>query len=180
MGRCKGKTANGHRCMRQLPGANGYCSQHREQRTLGEAILLGVGAFAGHALVPGLGGAVGGALGAKVLQALADEPTRKPRVFVSFDFDNDQALKHLLVGQTQRGDVAFQDRRRLVEGGGAGTQLAGEGPPWNPPQRFGRRAAWPQDPLRARRSGRVQDRQGGACADSPVVVEVRQRLPARS
>lgn len=108
MGRCKGKTASGHRCMRQLPGASGYCSQHREQRTLGEAIVLGAGALAGHALVPGLGGAIGGALGAKLLQVLADEPTRKPRVFVSFDFDNDQALKHLLVGQTQRGDVAFQ------------------------------------------------------------------------
>jgi len=108
MGRCKGKIANGHHCMRQLPGISGYCSQHREQRTLGEAILLGVGALAGHALVPGVGGAVGGALGAKVLQALADEPLRKPRVFVSFDFDNDQGLKHLLVGQTQRGDVAFQ------------------------------------------------------------------------
>lgn len=108
MGQCKGKAANGHRCMRQLPGVAGYCNQHRDQRTLDEAIVLGMGALAGHALVPGLGGAVGGALGAKVLQALADEPTRKPRVFVSFDFDNDQSLKHLLVGQTQRGDVAFQ------------------------------------------------------------------------
>ncbi|WP_423600879.1 hypothetical protein [Roseateles sp. MS654] len=60
--------AQSHRCMRQLPGAAGYCSQHRYQRTLGEAIVLGMGALAGHALVPGLGGAVGGALGAKVLQ----------------------------------------------------------------------------------------------------------------
>lgn len=94
--------------MRQLPGSTGYCTQHHEQRKLGEAVVLGVGALAGHALAPGLGGALGGALGAKLLQVLADEPRRKPRVFVSFDFDNDRALKHLLVGQTQRGDVGFQ------------------------------------------------------------------------
>ncbi|WP_337242154.1 TIR domain-containing protein, partial [Proteus faecis] len=33
--------------------------------------------------------------------------TRPPRVFVSFDFDNDQQLKHLLIGQTRRKDLPF-------------------------------------------------------------------------
>jgi hypothetical protein len=32
---------------------------------------------------------------------------QKKRVFVSFDFDNDQNLKHLLVGQSQNKDVPF-------------------------------------------------------------------------
>lgn len=58
--------------------------------------------------MPGVGGAVGGALAANLLRWLF-EPGRpeKPRVFVSFDFDNDQQLKHLLIGQTRCRDLPF-------------------------------------------------------------------------
>lgn len=108
MGRCKGKNRDGQRCLRQLSGDERYCLQHREQESLGEALVLGAGALVGHTLAPGFGGAVGGALGAKLLRLIFTEPSRTPRVFVSFDFDNDQGLKHLLVGQTRRGDASFE------------------------------------------------------------------------
>lgn len=32
----------------------------------------------------------------------------KPRVFVSFDYDNDEGLKHLLVGQAKNPDSPFE------------------------------------------------------------------------
>jgi hypothetical protein len=67
-----------------------------------------VGALAGHLLAPGLGGVIAGAAGAKIFSWLAQpSKTNRARVFVSFDFDNDQGLKHLLIGQTQRKTVPF-------------------------------------------------------------------------
>lgn len=59
-------------------------------------------------LVPGVGGAIAGAAAGKFISWLAEsDGTRPPRVFVSFDFDNDQHLKHLLVGQTKRQNLPF-------------------------------------------------------------------------
>jgi hypothetical protein len=72
------------------------------------AIVSGLGMLAGTLVAPGVGGAIGGVLAANLLRKLL-EPARptKPRVFVSFDFDNDQQLKHLLIGQTKRSDLPF-------------------------------------------------------------------------
>lgn len=108
MARCKGANKDGSRCKRLVANDCVYCAQHEEQQSFGELLVLGAGAVLGHAVAPGVGGAVGGAIAAKVISSLFDEPRRKPRVFVSFDFDNDKGLKHLLVGQTQRGDAPFE------------------------------------------------------------------------
>ncbi|GKT19920.1 TIR domain-containing protein [Acidovorax sp. SUPP2522] len=51
---------------------------------------------------------VAGAAASKFFSWLAEsDGTRPPRVFVSFDFDNDQQLKHLLIGQTKRKNLQF-------------------------------------------------------------------------
>lgn len=108
MARCKGKNRNGQQCLRASLANTSYCKQHADQGLLRDSTLLGLGALAGHLFAPGLGGAIAGAAGAKILSWLA-QPTKtsKARVFVSFDFDNDQGLKHLLIGQTQRKTVPF-------------------------------------------------------------------------
>ena len=62
----------------------------------------------GHMMSPGLGGAIAGAAVSKFVSWLAEsDGMRPPRVFVSFDFDNDQRLKHLLIGQTKRKNLPF-------------------------------------------------------------------------
>jgi MTH538 TIR-like domain (DUF1863) len=68
---------------------------------------MALGAIAGHALAPGLGGLIGGALAAKGAEWLFAPDKSVRKVFVSFDFDNDQGLKHLLVGQAQNPDSPF-------------------------------------------------------------------------
>lgn len=59
-------------------------------------------------VAPGVGGAIAGAVASKFFSWLVEsDGTRPPRVFVSFDFDNDQQLKHLLIGQTKRQNLPF-------------------------------------------------------------------------
>jgi len=82
---------------------------HRGHVSGGEAIAVGLGAAVGHALVPGLGGALlGGFAGRAVRSLMADSARKKPRVFVSFDFDNDLALKHFVLGQAKLPDSPFE------------------------------------------------------------------------
>lgn len=106
--RCQGKSRLGSQCRLDAVGGGAYCRHHRQQGVSGLAFASGLGALVGNFLVPGAGGAVGGAL-LGGLAKLLSEPGRpkNPRVFVSFDFDNDQQLKHLLVGQTKRSDLPF-------------------------------------------------------------------------
>jgi nucleoside 2-deoxyribosyltransferase len=59
-------------------------------------------------VAPGVGGAVAGAAAGKFFSWLIEsDGSKPPRVFVSFDFDNDQQLKHLLIGQTKRQNLPF-------------------------------------------------------------------------
>lgn len=63
----------------------------------------------GHALVPGLGGALlGGASGALARRIYKESRVSKKKVFVSFDFDNDRALKDFIIGQARLADSPFE------------------------------------------------------------------------
>jgi hypothetical protein len=108
MRQCKGKTKGGSRCRRHVPAGHYYCPTHASQASARDVLVTGLGAVAGAVLVPGVGGALGGAAAANLLDWLLNAlDGRPPKVFVSFDFDNDQQLKHLLIGQTKRGDLPF-------------------------------------------------------------------------
>ncbi len=113
MAQCAGKNKKGHRCLRSVYGADTYCNSHGNQDTsfANSILTMGAGALIGGALGSVVGGPMGGAVGAKVLSwMLAPDkpPASKKKVFVSFDFDNDQALKHLLVGQAQNPASKFE------------------------------------------------------------------------
>lgn len=108
MGRCKGKNQRDQRCLRPAAAGSDFCASHASQGFIKDALTYGIGAIAGHMVAPGLGGAIGGAATSKFFTwLLKSDGTRPPRVFVSFDFDNDQKLKHLLIGQTMRQDLPF-------------------------------------------------------------------------
>lgn len=108
MARCKGKNQRDQRCLRPATVGSDYCASHASQGFIKDALTYGVGAILGNMLAPGFGGAIGGAATSKVFTwLLKSDGTRPPRVFVSFDFDNDQQLKHLLIGQTKRQNLPF-------------------------------------------------------------------------
>lgn len=108
MVRCKGKNRRDQRCLRPATVGSDYCAPHASQGLIEEALTYGVGAFLGNLVAPGLGGAIGGAATSKFFTwLLKSDGTHPPRVFVSFDFDNDQQLKHLLIGQTRRQNMPF-------------------------------------------------------------------------
>lgn len=70
-------------------------------------MAVGAGALVGNALMPGLGGAILGGLIGSLLDVSNNSTSAKTRVFVSFDFDNDQALKHFVLGQTKHPGQRF-------------------------------------------------------------------------
>lgn len=109
MQRCASQTKSGRRCLnRPLPGED-HCATHQGHVSRGEVVAVGVGAAIGHALVPGLGGALlGGFAGRAIRSLITDSAKKKPRVFVSFDFDNDLALKNFVLGQAKLADSPFE------------------------------------------------------------------------
>lgn len=68
-----------------------------------------LGAAAAVAAVPTFGALlVGGAAGAIVRRIYKESTVTKKRVFISFDFDNDRALKDFILGQSKLNDSPFE------------------------------------------------------------------------
>jgi hypothetical protein len=61
-------------------------------------------------MLPGLGGVAGGALSGWIVDKLIRNggEMAKKRAFVSFDFDNDKALKTFIIGQAMLADSPFE------------------------------------------------------------------------
>ena len=109
MSRCVAKTRAGPRCLNMATDGAEYCSRHSDQTSFGEFASTVGGALLGNALAPGLGGLVfGGFAGRFIRNIFKEQEMAKKRVFVSFDFDNDQTLKHFIVGQSRLADSPFE------------------------------------------------------------------------
>lgn len=109
MTRCAATNKSGKRC---LNGAKYglYCAAHRAHHDSSDAIAAIAGGIVGAVLVAPAIVPIGvGALAGKLIKDIFQEsPVAKKRVFVSFDFDNDQSLKHLVIGQTRNPDLDFE------------------------------------------------------------------------
>lgn len=108
MKRCSAKTKFGRRCLNFSLPYNDFCAVHKSSISTGEAIAVAAGAIVGNAVLPGVGGVLGGLASRKVRAFLKEGAMAKTRVFVSFDFDNDRALKDLILGQAKLGDSPFE------------------------------------------------------------------------
>lgn len=108
MKRCNAKTKSGRRCLNLSLPYNDFCAVHKSRISAGEAIAVAAGAVVGNAFLPGVGGVLGGLAGRKVRAFLKEEAMSKTRVFVSFDYDNDRALKDLILGQARLADSPFE------------------------------------------------------------------------
>jgi hypothetical protein len=109
MRRCAARTRSGRRCLNHPRHGTDFCVVHRTEVSGSAAVAAGLGALIGNALLPGLGGAVlGGLAGTLVRAQYLEGKMAKPRVFVSFDFDNDRALKDFILGQARLADSPFE------------------------------------------------------------------------
>lgn len=108
MRRCEARTKTGHRCLNNATNGD-YCAVHRGYVLSDELLAVGLGAFVGNAVLPGVGGALlGGVAGSVARSLLKGESMTKKRVFVSFDFENDRALKDFIIGQSKHADSPFE------------------------------------------------------------------------
>jgi len=103
---CRGRRKDGARCRKVVRGDSHYCAIHSNQEKKPSKWPIAIGAAVGHAIAPGIGGAL---TGAAVGWAFTEEKKMsKKRVFVSFDYDHDAALKEFLVGQAKNSDSPFE------------------------------------------------------------------------
>lgn len=109
MDRCEAITKAGRRCRNHASAGSDFCARHaNEVSPSGIGVAL-VGAALGHAIFPGVGGAVlGSAAGTIARRLYKTSCAQKKRVFVSFDFDNDRALKAFILGQAKLPDSPFE------------------------------------------------------------------------
>jgi len=108
MALCKGVRKDGRSCSNVAMDGNKYCWRHEEQGDHQDIAISGVGATIGHLLMPGLGGILLGASTAYVSsRLLIGGHMVKKRVFVSFDFDEDRALKEFIIQQARSSDSPF-------------------------------------------------------------------------
>lgn len=108
MKRCVAITKSGRRCLNAAQ--HGQCCRiHKNESFLGDGLAVLAGAIVANAIAPGLGSAILGGLTGKVAREISQEKSvGKKRVFVSFDFDNDRALKHFILGQTKHPNSNFE------------------------------------------------------------------------
>lgn len=109
MTRCSATTLSGNQCLNEAKYGL-YCARHKAHHDSSDAIAAIAGGIAGAVLVAPAAIPIGlGALAGKLIKDVFQEkPVAKKRVFVSFDFDNDQSLKHLIIGQTKNPDLDFE------------------------------------------------------------------------
>ena len=109
MRRCEANTKSGRRCLNAARPGGDYCRTHDGQVSDGSVAAAAIGALVGHAVLPGIGGALlGGATASIARQFLRESRVSKKKVFVSFDFDNDRVLKDFIIGQARLADSPFE------------------------------------------------------------------------
>lgn len=109
MRRCEAITKSGRRCLNAARLGGDYCRTHDGQVSDGSVAAAAIGTLVGHAVLPGIGGALlGGATASIARQFLREIRVSKKKVFVSFDFDNDRVLKDFIIGQARLADSPFE------------------------------------------------------------------------
>ena len=109
MRQCEATTKSGKRCLNVARPGSDYCRTHDGQVSDGSVAAVAIGALVGHAVLPGIGGALLGSATASIArQFYRKSLVSKKKVFVSFDFDNDRVLKDFIIGQARLADSPFE------------------------------------------------------------------------
>lgn len=109
MRRCEASTKSGRQCLNAARLGSDFCRTHDGEMSDGSVAAAAIGALVGHAVLPGIGGALlGGATASIARQFFRESRVSKKKVFVSFDFDNDRVLKDFIIGQARLADSPFE------------------------------------------------------------------------
>lgn len=109
LNRCEALTKTGKRCLNRAVEGGDYCRVHETTVSDTGVATAILGAMIGNALLPGLGGALLGSVSATAARRTYKESrVNKKKVFISFDFDNDRALKDFIIGQARLPDSPFE------------------------------------------------------------------------
>jgi hypothetical protein len=106
MGQCQAKNKTGRRCRHLARPGSIFCPVHKDNVDWSRVGATAAGAAAGSIAGP-IGTVVGGAIGYLVPSAFRENAMKKTKVFVSFDFDNDRALRDFIIGQAKLEDSPF-------------------------------------------------------------------------
>ena len=109
MSLCVGIKKDGTRCSVICPSEDRFCRHHKSQEYWGDISSFGIGALLSQLIAPGLGPAVIGGVSYLFGERFLGEMlmSTKKRVFVSFDFDEDRALKDFIIQQARNPDSPF-------------------------------------------------------------------------
>jgi hypothetical protein len=109
MDRCEATTKAGRRCRNNARSGSDFCAAHADKVSGSGLEAALVGAAIGVAAIPTFGALlIGGAAGLIARHIFKENSVQKKRVFVSFDFDNDRALKDFILGQAKLNDSPFE------------------------------------------------------------------------
>lgn len=107
--RCKATTKQGRPCRNAASQGSAFCATHNDNLDVAEVASTALGGILGNFVVPGFGGALGGAIAGNIVnRIIRDQKMAKKKVFVSFDFDNDKIIKDFIIGQSKLPDSPFE------------------------------------------------------------------------
>lgn len=107
MKQCNGDTTSGRRCRNPAKEGGRFCGHHGGLDGK-RGLAMGIGAFLGNLLIPGLGGVVGGALAGNLVdRAVVSEPEKK-KAYCAFDFHHDKGQKNRFIGQSKMSKSPFE------------------------------------------------------------------------
>jgi hypothetical protein len=107
MKRCNAITKARRRCLNNVYLRGDFCKAHSDNVSSHTLFATAAGTILGHAILPGIGAVIGGLVGHSLRNTIGSAGMKKKRVFISFDFDNDRALRDFMLGQAKLPDSPF-------------------------------------------------------------------------
>jgi hypothetical protein len=108
MAQCKASTVSNHRCKNSVHTHDDYCSVHLKKKRHDSFSSGVIGAVTGGLITSSPIGMLIAAATTVLATAKSTPTWKKKRVFVSFDYDQDRALKHALVAQSRLAGSPFE------------------------------------------------------------------------
>ena len=108
MPQCKAVNKSGQRCRNLTKPGQLYCPTHQDELDVPRLGSTVAGALTGVRFGGPWGAIIGGAIGYLAPTLWRKTMEVKTKAFISFDFDNDRALRDFMIGQARNPDVPFE------------------------------------------------------------------------
>lgn len=109
MKQCAAKTKAGRNCLNKPLKESLHCKIHQGNISSDKFLPVAIGSLIGNAAFPGVGGLIFGGIFGSLTQCITKKKnSRLIKIFVSFDYDHDRALKDFILGQTKLKNSPFK------------------------------------------------------------------------